>query len=563
MKARARQLVAAAAAAFGVALCMPSAAQPPVQLAWRSGDEMVAVQRAAAHEGAVAVTPSTAARTPLGSVWKLFVYAYLTGSAADETPYRCEAAAPATDEEYCCDPGESVGRDEALARSCGPYFEPKRLGSALAGWQRYWQGRNAPAWLARIAALRPETEVPVADLLDALASVPGESRVAARSALLPVSVRSEGVLAALGSGPRFKTWSWRVGGERAGGAAGWLADGTPFWLQGPGTSKSVLRSQASWAALQLQRAGLSAVPADAAVRAADPCIDVDFFNRYPIETVRRGDGTAAAAGALSGRHRISFRNGTQLAIEAEPVLRLAFAEGVPVIAARLPLEDYVARVVDREGRAGETEAARALAVAARSYALQNAAAGEGCRRIADDSRTQRVSPNAPSPAARAAAAFTEGLVLTGVEVRYHSNRAAPNVMAWEAAAAAGRGGAGFESILRTSYPGAGFGGVQGGSECEALPEAEHWLRLREAKWRPLLRAEAGFEPPGAPLRVCQLAMGTPHSDQRRGLIHVREWQSREGRVTLIHEYLHLAFRGHPRGRDEAFVERTAQRLADL
>ena len=57
-------------------------------------------------------------------------------------------------------------------------------------------------------------------------------------------------------------------------------------------------------------------------------------------------------------------------------------------------------------------------------------------------------------------------------------------------------------------------------------------------------------------------MGTPHSDQRRLEIRVREWLSREGRVTLIHEYLHLAFRDHPRGRDEAYIEQLAQRLAD-
>jgi hypothetical protein len=31
---------------------------------------------------------------------------------------------------------------------------------------------------------------------------------------------------------------------------------------------------------------------------------------------------------------------------------------------------------------------------------------------------------------------------------------------------------------------------------------------------------------------------------------------------LVHEYLHLAFRHHARGADEAFVERLAQRLVD-
>jgi uncharacterized protein YfaQ (DUF2300 family) len=77
-----------------------------------------------------------------------------------------------------------------------------------------------------------------------------------------------------------------------------------------------------------------------------------------------------------------------------------------------------------------------------------------------------------------------------------------------------------------------------------------------------LRTEAGFESTAAQLQVCQLMQGVPHADQRRLRIHVREWASREGRVALIHEYLHLAFRHHPRGQDEAFVERLAQALAD-
>jgi hypothetical protein len=72
----------------------------------------------------------------------------------------------------------------------------------------------------------------------------------------------------------------------------------------------------------------------------------------------------------------------------------------------------------------------------------------------------------------------------------------------------------------------------------------------------------GFEPVPA-VQVCELQMGSPHADQRRSLIRIREWRSREGRVTLLHEYLHLAFRHHPRGQDEAFVEAWAQRLADL
>ena len=64
--------------------------------------------------------------TPLGSVWKLFVYDYLQATHAQEAPLRCSGQQP-EEERYCCDPGESIDRDQALIRSCGLYFSPDRL----------------------------------------------------------------------------------------------------------------------------------------------------------------------------------------------------------------------------------------------------------------------------------------------------------------------------------------------------------------------------------------------------------------------------------------------------
>jgi len=539
------------------AACSVQAA-PATRLAWLQGDETIALQRSGEGAQPLASLP----RTPLGSTWKLFVHGYLESRGVQEPAYRCEAVQRLPDDDYCCDPGASVGRDEALARSCGPYFEPKRLALSPDDWARFWREQQAPAWLQRLDAMQPGTEVALPELLQALRHVPAPSRLAARQALLPLATRDTAVLAALGGGPRYKTWSWRIDGERAGGAAGWLADGTPFWFGAAGTSRTALQSQAAWIARQWSAHGLAAPRADAAALAAQPCIDVRFFQRYPIRAVLRADGSEAPAGPLNGRHRIAFRNGTQLPVDAVPPLQLRLERDGPVIDAHLPLEDYVARVVDREGRASELEAARALAIAARTYVLQNAPQAEACRQIADDSRTQRVSPNPPSEAARAAAAFTDGLVVAGAAVRYHRDQASPGVLSWQAAVAASRRGDGFETILRTAWPGMTLAGAQAAADCEAVPQAHDWLLQRQQRWRELLRREAGYQPLGPELRVCQLAMGTPHSDQRRLEIRVREWLSREGRVTLIHEYLHLAFRDHPRGQDEAYIEQLAQRLAD-
>ncbi len=545
------------AIAISAGLAMgPAAAAVPTQLAWL--DDAGHLQTA--QQGAA---PPAALRAPLGSTWKLFVHAYLHGRAVQEPPYRCDAGRRQPGEEYCCDPGQTVTRDEALLRSCGAYFEPQRLQIAPADWAQFWRGHGAPEWLAALPALQPATQVPVLDLLAALRAVPAPQRQAARQALLPASLQVPGVLPALGTGPRFKTWSWTVAGERAGGAAGWLADGRPFWFGAAGTSRTALQAHAGWIAAQWAgRADHPPQRPESAAVAAQPCIEVAFFHRYPLRTVTRDDGTAASPGPLSGRHRLVFQNGSALTLDAVPALQLRPTPQGPQITARLPLEDYVARVIDREGTARETQAARALAVAARSHVLQNAAQGEGCRQTQDDSRAQRVSPQPPTAAAQAAAHFTEGLVLAGLPVRYHLDQARPGVMSWQAAVAAGRGGAVFDDILRQAYPGASFAAAQAGADCEPLPQAAAWLAQRQQRWRAVLNPLPGYQVPAPAVQVCRLQHGTPHSDQRLLVIRIREWLTREGRVTLIHEYLHLAFRHHPSGRDEGFIEQLAQRLAD-
>jgi uncharacterized protein YfaQ (DUF2300 family) len=230
----------------------------------------------------------------------------------------------------------------------------------------------------------------------------------------------------------------------------------------------------------------------------------------------------------------------------------------------LTLEDYVARVVDREGDAAEPAAAQALAIAARSWLQQNAQAGHGsgCLAVDDDSRAQRASPRPPGEAARAAAAFTAGWVLRGTPVRYALERDDAHLLGWREAVAASRAGQGVEAVLHLAFPTATLGGWQAAGDCEALPLATQWLVERLPLWRRWLRREAGYEPLEAPPQVCLLQWGTPHADLRRSRIWLREWQTREGRVTLIHEYLHLAFRRHPRSQDEADIERLAQQLAD-
>ncbi len=483
------------------------------------------------RDGELAGRNLPAAPVPVGSLWKLFTYAQLVDANAQEPPYVCTShARKASDpEHHCCAPGESIGRDVALARSCGAYFDHRRL------------GLPPPRW-------REDSRASVRDILEALDGLSVAARGEARRALLEVSLAGYGRDAwrALGSGVRFKTWTW----DGMGGAAGWLADGTPFWFGARGASRSALRSHAQALAAALPE------PRDREPAQA-PCVEVDFFVRYPVKAV-----LPAATGRMHGAYRIAFENGNWLRIDAGARGELAI-DADRRISGRFTLNDYVARVIDREGGGAQTAAARALAVAARSYLVQNAGFEAGCWRIADSTRTQRVSPNPPSAQALAAAKFTDDLVLRGVPVRYHRDAPAPNRMSWRDALEWSRDGAGFDAILARAYPEAELAGLAGGEDCRRIGEAEAWLARAADGWRRQLHGEPGFEPPGAPLRVCALAGGNPYADQQRLRIYARDWRTREGRLALAHEYLHLALRFHPNGADEAYVERLARRLLEL
>ncbi|MFY9259362.1 MAG: DUF2300 domain-containing protein [Gallionella sp.] len=493
---------------------------------------------------------------PLGSLWKLFVYAYLADTHAQEPDYLVPTVLSEADH-YCGEPNESVSRDTALARSCAPYFSPARLSITPDAWQRYWQTRTAAAWLQNIDQLQPDTRVPLASLLQALADISPLAQTESRQALLATSVVGYGRDAwmQLGTGIRYKTYSWHdVAGNNIGGAAGWLVDGTPFWLGAAGASRSALTT---WGA-----ALAATLPSPRWQNTHETrCVDVDFFARYPLQSVWQGTALAPA-GHLKGAYRLQFANGNRLNIVAQGDMRLSQNQP-PVITGRFGLNDYLARVIDREGNAQHPAAARALAIAARSYLLQNADFAGGCWHIADSSRTQRVSPNPPTDGALAATWFTDELVLQGVNVRYHQTLAGENQLAWQTAETQAGEGWDVEQIVSHSYPQATLTTLNAQTECHRVIAAETWLTTAAAQWLPKLQRETGFEPLDIPPKICTLNNGHPYSDQQRLRIYVRGWRSLDQRITLAHEYLHLALRFHPNGADENYIERLARRLVEF
>lgn len=528
---------------------------------WRDGKMEVRQLR----QGGTAPPPFDGARqVPLASLWKLFVYVYASDNKVAMPDYRCGGRDP--EEVYCCDAGQSIGHDAALAQSCGPFFSPRRLMITATPWRQYWTGRlgAAPAgdfaWLSDPAQLAPARTVRLDSLLRALDSIPAASRADAEAALLRVVLdgRGAGTARWFGSQLRVKTYSWherRRMDERIGGAAGWLADGTPIWFGGAGGSSNVFEQWAPRLAASLPPVG-----------AADDggCVVVDYFKRYPIRTVR-GERGVAAPGPLNGRYHVQFDNGQNLALRSAGELMLLQEKGGrPQLRGRFGVNEYVARVLDREANANEPEAAKALAIAARTYLQQNAVTVAGCQQIADSSATQRVSPSPATPAALAIARWTDQLIVDGVTVRYHSNQASEGTMAWSEAVRQAKQGKHYDELLAAAYPGGAlstFGNT--GARCRRLAQNEDWLARSVPRWQRVLLREAGYEaPPQAPL-VCALQSGAPYSEQSRNRIYMRPLATREDRITLAHEYLHLGLRRHPRGQDEEYVERLARRLVDL
>jgi uncharacterized protein YfaQ (DUF2300 family) len=551
-------------AVFLLSLPMQVGADEGAKLAWLRDGRFEA--RQLSNTPGFAPPPlATTLTTPLGSLWKLFVFAYLEENGVAEAAYVCRvgSALSANEARDCCDPGERVARAPALARSCAPYFEPARLGISPAAWRRHWRKHAAADWLLDLDRVQAETEVRVEELLAALDTITPFVRAAAQAALMETSLTGNGRDAwpVLGTGLRYKTYTWNRRTEPRisyGGAAGWMADGTPFWFGARGSSRTAL---AAWAT-QIGEALPKLNWREASDATSDNCVEVDFFVRYPFRAVRReGAEAQVTPGALQGRFRLEFANGNELRVVSNGELRLNDTQPL-TISARLPLNDYVARVLEREGGAAETHAMRALAIAARSYLIQNARMEAACWRIEDSSRTQRVSANPPAAAALDAAWFTDDLVLRGAPVRYHRDTHGDHRLSWLAARQRATQGWGYERILAEAYPRAHLAALTGIEDCARIAEAESWLARSAPSWQRRLQGEVGFEAPAELPRVCTLGQGRPYSDASRMRIYVRGWRSLDERVTLAHEYLHLALRFHPKGMDEIHVERLARRLIE-
>ncbi|UST68693.1 DUF2300 domain-containing protein [Pseudomonas moraviensis] len=484
---------------------------------------------------------------PLGSLWKLFVYAWLVDTGAREPAYECRGQLK--EEVYCCAAGGRIERDQALVKSCGLYFEPARLGIAPTDWREYWQARQAPSWLLDLPSVQPAQRVSVVELLKVLAALPAQDQM--RRVLLDVVLNAAhgNVVGELGGRLRVKTWSWlgdQDAQSRQGGFAGWTTDGAPVWAGGRGTSQMVLRHYGQALASVLP----TAWPVD-----AGRCVEVGLFSKYPLSKVL-SDDRVATSGPMRGDYRVEFANGNALDIHSDGELFLLNDK----LVARLDREEYVARVLEREARPEPAEAAKALAVAIRTYLLQNATRNGDCLSIDDSSNRQRVAPRPASAESRNIAAWTADLVLAGSTVTYHSDQPGPDKLAWQQAVEQANAGQRYDAILLHAYPRASLSRWDNPvASCEALPAAQDWLQKQRRGWRPTLESETGYNEVST-FAVCKLAFGRPFVDRERQRIYVRGVLTLQDRLDLTHEYLHLAFEAHPNGQDETYIEGLARHL---
>ncbi|HAW0824419.1 TPA: DUF2138 family protein [Escherichia coli] len=408
---------------------------------------------------------------------------------------------------------------------------------------------------ARLPTLKPETSVTVKSLLDSLATLPAQNK--AQEVLLDVVLDEAkiGVASMLGSRVRVKTWSWFADDKqeiRQGGFAGWLTDGTPLWVTGSGTSKTVLTRYAT----VLNR--VLPVPTQVA---SGQCVEVELFARYPLKKITAEKSTTAVKpGVLNGRYRVTFTNGNHITFVSHGETTLLSEKSKLKLQSHLDREEYVARVLDREAKSTPPEAAKAMTVAIRTFLQQNANREGDCLTIPDSSATQRVSASPATTGARTMTAWTQDLIYAGDPVHYHGSRATEGTLSWRQATAQAGQGERYDQILAFAYPDnslSRWGAPR--STCQLLPKAKAWLAKKMPQWRRILQGETGYNEPDV-FAVCRLVSGFPYTDRQQKRLFIRNFFTLQDRLDLTHEYLHLAFDGYPTGLDENYIETLTRQL---
>lgn len=501
--------------------------------------------------------------TPLGSLWKLFVYAYNKENSLSSPPYTCNGVL--NEEVFCCKKGESIDEDNALANSCGLFFSPYRLRISGKRWTAFWKAKKINAdWLANLEQLKPEKMVSVNKLLSVLEQVKDlpKAKDYLDKALVRVVLNgtAKNSLSELGANPRLKTFTWdkpNVENEYIGGFGGWLVDGTTIWGMGDGRSSDYLT----------RVSGILDNHWKKTIRfKANQCVTIRYFHDYKIESVfDLATNQNIKEGSLNGTYRVKFHSGRELTLNSNEELILRSNNNKLIIDGRMNITSYIARVLDREVSSRYQSAAEAFSIVIRSYLKERAQKISGCYHVIDSSKFQRVSANIPTEESIAISSKTSGLILNNAgSVRYHLNRDGKNMISWLKAKGLDLLGKNSQEILKSFYPNSQivYFSDRYSSSCGTIGKANRWLKEKTPKWHKVLVRHPGYERPDS-FKVCKLNSGAPFANKKTNEIFVRGFDGFENQYSIAHEYLHLAFKYHPTGNSERDIDRIAKKLVAM
>ena len=532
-------------------------------LATLNKDELFSVY-VAKSKNEVEKEASQKLQTPLGSLWKLFLYIFIVENQITPEPYKCTGNDP--NEIFCCKPQKRIDIDKALIKSCGLFFDKVRsdiLKSSHGAWRLFWENELGLKyeWLTNLNELRPGKIVNVRDLLTSLLRTNKLSHTTIRTReVLPevlISGTAKGAVRLLGSSLKVKTFTWddpsRIG-KFIGGIAGWLNDGSAIWVLGKGKGSQVINL---WGREINQRilGGLNSFSSN--------CVRVKFFDRYPISKVfNLNTNQLSNEGPLKGDYKIIFKNGNSLKFNSTGGFHYKRSTDETSIIGLFNINEYIARVLEREVSVDPEEAAKAFAILARTYLINRAQFKDKCFVIPDSSHYQRVSIHNPSESSLAISNWTDGLILNNIDdIQYHSTTNSHNRISWTFAKKLAKDKLFFDEILKIGYP-TGILSVMKSKlsqNCKRLPLIKNWLDSRSVLWGNRLKREVGYESPDSVI-VCELTLGNPFSDLENNRIFVKSMRTQNDKITIAHEFLHISFKNHPLGNDEGFIERTAIKL---
>jgi uncharacterized protein YfaQ (DUF2300 family) len=493
-------------------------------------------------------------KTVLGSLSKLYLYSYIKEKNISVAPFTCKGLLK--EESFCCQKGETINLETALKRSCGLFFENRRIGIRSKDWKTFWVNKNIDApWLLDFKRFGPQSVVTISELL---ISLQGLSLSTVDEVLRKVTSEGTGVQGFdfFGSYPRIKTFTWDHpddGKKFIGGFAGYLPDKTFIFARGEGKSHEVISQVAP--ALEKHWAFSGTEETE--------CVRVQFFKSYPFKklTVLKTAEDVRMGPLKNEKYQVLFKNNKTFEFDGSPELTLTSWEGRPLLIGKFNLTQYVARVIEREFSPREVKASEALSIVARTYLYQNAKRQTACYDAPDSSSFQRVGASKPSPLAQRIASKTADLLISEKNVMYHSTKSSPGRISWTDAVTLQNQHMTFSQILNVYYPN---GRVElqtskNDSQCSELPLAMSWLSKESIKWRRLLLSQYGFELPDG-VRICQSTLGSPYLNHESKEIYIEQFSETEDLISIAHEWLHLAFSHHPLGKDEKELDQLARRI---